>query len=536
MTNPTTIVLIPLTDLEYRRSLDGEVAGLLTAVEAEREKLRELTEACNREMTADLEFHGVELPSSAAPAFHIGLMKKANGWADLRFGPDGTAWVIPRDIRTEGGGLGAGRSLRDIMLGVMGRLTGYRERVFVPFADVFAGVRKDLGWCPGEEALTEAVRSLRTYPDRESRWCVVATAKAALSDAGVTAARQAAGLEINETAAWIKASGLNFRQKTEDSLARRLPLSRRMGLIEDHFQAFVVGMLERDTIRGRRVAGKGDRPAPSQVASWGFNHARDEIRGWGRDASLRESRGAMTERSRKRNDQEATRDIAHRDAGKRGDTGVVWELGEDGAGAVRDYVGGDLRDDMMEILHRQDAVATLCSAIPNYTLGDTAVPTLMVRAVVGLGLTLPEIAAATDLPEDTLKAELENTKTVLRTAWKHDEEVEAVLGRYREPEKKTRAPRTKDTAATPPRPPSPQVANDAPTAVELQLPADWEARKRRSLKNAEAKSAADVWVHHHWVAWLETTTKRWARPKNPDLTTDPTEVGRQDALAAQARG
>lgn len=105
-----------------------------------------------------------------------------------------------------------------------------------------------------------------------------------------------AGRASNLTAGWIKTHGVRVRAMLVSFLTAKLTTSRRMELIEDHVQTFLLRMVERDTFRPILIEGK--EPSPSVLRIWLMQSAATEMRGWGVDASLRVSRGAKTNRDR----------------------------------------------------------------------------------------------------------------------------------------------------------------------------------------------------------------------------------------------
>jgi hypothetical protein len=76
----------------------------------------------------------------------------------------------------------------------------------------------------------------------------------------------------------------------------KLEMSRRMGVIKDHVQVFLLRLIERDTLAPYLMAGKKVQIGVLRV--WAYHSACTEMRSWGVDASLRTSRGAKTNRDR----------------------------------------------------------------------------------------------------------------------------------------------------------------------------------------------------------------------------------------------
>jgi hypothetical protein len=100
----------------------------------------------------------------------------------------------------------------------------------------------------------------------------------------------------NLTAKWLARNGLKVRAMLVSFLESKLTTSRKIGVVEDHVQTFLLRMVERDTFRPILIEGKS--PTPSVLRIWVFQSAATEMRGWGVDASLRVSRGAKTNRDR----------------------------------------------------------------------------------------------------------------------------------------------------------------------------------------------------------------------------------------------
>jgi len=100
----------------------------------------------------------------------------------------------------------------------------------------------------------------------------------------------------NYTAEWMKENWVSSLKELRDYLESKFPVSKSTKVIEDHLQHFALKMVEQDKLRGHLVLGKKIKMSVLRV--WCFQTACTEIRGWGTDASLRESRGALTTRNR----------------------------------------------------------------------------------------------------------------------------------------------------------------------------------------------------------------------------------------------
>jgi len=103
------------------------------------------------------------------------------------------------------------------------------------------------------------------------------------------------------TGKWMEKYGAETRAMLVEHLSHKLPTSRRVKVVEDHVQTFLVRLVERDTLAPKILEAKGSRGNPinpSVLRVWCFQSACTEMRGWGVDASLRKSLGAKTNRDR----------------------------------------------------------------------------------------------------------------------------------------------------------------------------------------------------------------------------------------------
>lgn len=103
-------------------------------------------------------------------------------------------------------------------------------------------------------------------------------------------------VKSNLTSAWLGKNGREVRRMLVEHLTHKLQTSRRISVIEDHVQAFLLRLVERDTLRP--VLAEGKEPQASVLRIWAYQSACTELRGWGVDAALRTSRGAKTNRDR----------------------------------------------------------------------------------------------------------------------------------------------------------------------------------------------------------------------------------------------
>lgn len=125
------------------------------------------------------------------------------------------------------------------------------------------------------------------------------TSELSLFNARVERARaseNSAPASENLTSRWLAKNGPGTRTMLVDHLTRKLPTSRRVSVVEDHVQTFLLRLVERDTLGPFLREGK--RIQPSVLRVWAYQSACTEMRGWGVDASLRKSRGAKTNRDR----------------------------------------------------------------------------------------------------------------------------------------------------------------------------------------------------------------------------------------------
>ena len=100
----------------------------------------------------------------------------------------------------------------------------------------------------------------------------------------------------NATAQWLAKNWASLRPKLIAHLENKLRTSRAINVIEDHVQEFVVKLIRGDVLAEHLASGK--KVLDSVLRVWVFQAACTEFRGWGTDASLRETRGALTARER----------------------------------------------------------------------------------------------------------------------------------------------------------------------------------------------------------------------------------------------
>lgn len=99
---------------------------------------------------------------------------------------------------------------------------------------------------------------------------------------------------VNITTQWLDANGVEVTQMLIKHLSIKLKTSRKIHLIEDHVQVFLIRIMERDTLAPYIKSGKN--PTFNVLKIWAYQSACTEMRGWGVDADLRTSRGAKTNR------------------------------------------------------------------------------------------------------------------------------------------------------------------------------------------------------------------------------------------------
>jgi hypothetical protein len=104
------------------------------------------------------------------------------------------------------------------------------------------------------------------------------------------------GAKGNLTSQWLAKNGREIREMLIEHLSHKLPISRRISVVEDHVQTFLARLVERDTLGEHLAAGRV--PQQSVLRIWAYQTACTDMRGWGVDASLRKSRGAKTNRDR----------------------------------------------------------------------------------------------------------------------------------------------------------------------------------------------------------------------------------------------
>lgn len=102
----------------------------------------------------------------------------------------------------------------------------------------------------------------------------------------------------NLTTQWIGQNYTEINQMLVKHLNFKLRTSRKVSLIEDHVQVFLIRLMERDHLAPHLEAGKV--PSYNVLRFWAYQSACTEMRGWGVDADMRSARGAKTNRDRKR--------------------------------------------------------------------------------------------------------------------------------------------------------------------------------------------------------------------------------------------
>jgi hypothetical protein len=99
--------------------------------------------------------------------------------------------------------------------------------------------------------------------------------------------------EPNLTARWLAANP-GVYQTLVHHIGMKMPLSRKLDVVEDHVQTFLARIVERDTLAPFLRGGKSVQMSVLRI--WAYQSASTDFRRWGVDASLRTTRGAKTSR------------------------------------------------------------------------------------------------------------------------------------------------------------------------------------------------------------------------------------------------
>jgi hypothetical protein len=100
--------------------------------------------------------------------------------------------------------------------------------------------------------------------------------------------------KVNLTAQWVRDNYTSVYPMLVSHLSMKMPRSRELAVVEDHVQAALARMVERDTFAPFLRDGKAVKLSVLRI--WAYQSASTELRRWGADASTRVTRGAKTSR------------------------------------------------------------------------------------------------------------------------------------------------------------------------------------------------------------------------------------------------
>jgi hypothetical protein len=188
----------------------------------------------------------------------------------------------------------------DAVLAMLGKATEFDHRREVPADDLRQNVLDSLGYDLDDlpvhwnaaslpPRVTSAFRSLSpkfTRVAKRGMW--------GLTRRGVKKARR---LAQNVTTRWIDKQGSGFLSYLVDKVGRKLPVSKTLGVVEDHVHNYLRKAIDRDAFN--KPLSEGKLPW-SKVVSYTVRSAYTDIRGEGTDAHCRTLRGSLTEQNRKK--------------------------------------------------------------------------------------------------------------------------------------------------------------------------------------------------------------------------------------------
>lgn len=103
-----------------------------------------------------------------------------------------------------------------------------------------------------------------------------------------------ASIKPNATACWLDENMARVWPALTSMIATKMVKSKELDVVDDHVQAFLTRLIERDTLAP--FLARGETPKMSVLRIWAYQSACTELRRWGVDASLRTTRTARTAR------------------------------------------------------------------------------------------------------------------------------------------------------------------------------------------------------------------------------------------------
>ena len=214
---------------------------------------------------------------------------------------------------------------REPVLKVIGRLTAFRDGAYAFGQDVILGVLKEVGLDPemlpdgltldGRHGLTRGIQF--AFRNQRAPHCgkkqVAYTVQGdgnmlwGLTTEGVEKARTLCGNEKNATSLWLTRHYNEIQPIMLAAIRKRMVVSTRAGLAEDHLQGFFVKLVLRDGLASRIEAGLPIHA--TWLASCAVRSAITDIRDWGCNPVTREILGTRTDQERRRTPMEEAESI-----------------------------------------------------------------------------------------------------------------------------------------------------------------------------------------------------------------------------------
>lgn len=187
----------------------------------------------------------------------------------------------------------------------------------------------------------------------------------------------------NRSSKWMKKFQLenpNFHKELTYFASRKFSISHRIGLIEDHVNEFLCDLVAKDKV-GRYYDSNNIWPKMGHIKGWMYNHIVSQIRKNGTEPVCMSLHGALSESKREalkkiRDGKESNHNLSWAESkGEVSSSKIKNEIvfGEEPDGetySIKDFVGGDLEEEMNSTINYRQFVKRIVLLLKNNRRSD----------------------------------------------------------------------------------------------------------------------------------------------------------------------